>query len=276
MSGRQDVKVHVLRLPDGLERWHLVAAYFRLRKAVFVDELRWDLYAQNLAEFEQYDHLGATYVIAEDSRSGEVLGGARLLPTAGQGSIYTGRVQYSYMIRDAGRGLLDGLTVDLSLREAPVDPTVWELTRLVSKGSSLVARAVLRAAKAHLIALGATSCLFLGPPSFMRLARMMGSAPQPMGKVTRNGSGAYLAFACSLVGTMPGFASPSIERASHGRTPPPGLNIGVVKQLHLAPDRRIVGTTYEWSGTGEQVTVWHEPASGMACRTLDLGQCHRG
>lgn len=271
MSGRQGrIRVQALRFPDGLRQWHLVAAYLRLRKEVFVDALNWDLYAHNAVEFEQYDHFGATYVIAEDLETGEVVGGARLLPTVSGGAHCTGAVRYSYMIRDAERGLLDGLPVDTSFAAAPVDPAVWELTRLVSRGSARVAQAIITAARDYLVGVGAKRCLFLGPESFLRLARMMGSDAQPMGQVSSNASGRYLAFWCDLQSATAGLPVFVAGRAPHVGAPLRTLNVGRVRELHLAPDGEVIGTTYEWSLTGERVTVWHEEDPPPARQTVQV------
>lgn len=96
--------LHVLTLPRDAERWNLVSDYLRLRKDVFIDQMNWSLHAHAAAEFEQYDHFGTTYVIAEDAGTGEVVGGARLLRTDQESPSGSGRISYSYMIRDAHRG----------------------------------------------------------------------------------------------------------------------------------------------------------------------------
>ena len=54
---------------------------------------------------------------------GQILAGVRLTPTTTTCGIY------SYMIRDAQRGLLDSIPADLLEMEAPVDDHIWECTR---------------------------------------------------------------------------------------------------------------------------------------------------
>ena len=57
-------------------------------------------------------------------KDGEVLAGVRLTPTTHRCGIYT------YMIRDAQRGLLETIPRDLLNFEAPVDPNIWESSRV--------------------------------------------------------------------------------------------------------------------------------------------------
>ncbi|WP_330447732.1 hypothetical protein FLP41_01715 (plasmid) [Paracoccus marcusii] len=68
-------------------------------------------------EFEQYDTFDTVYVIAH--RDGRAIGGARLKRT--DCSFGGGKVVYSYMIRDAHRGLLPGMPTNLC-RDEPRRP----------------------------------------------------------------------------------------------------------------------------------------------------------
>lgn len=259
-----DLKVHVLRFPRDAELWHLVSDYLQLRKDVFLDQMGWDLFADGAAEFEQYDHFGTTYVIAVESATGQVVGGARLLRTDQASPSGSGRIVYTYMIRDAARGLLDNLPIDISRAEPPVERRTWELTRLVSRGTAHVAAAILMKVQSFLAEIGAERCLFLGPKAFMRMASRMGFDPVPLGAVVENRSGRYLAFSC--------------EVKKDGRRASPGpmvdavraLNIGLVRRLHLAEDETILGTTYEWSQTGKRVTIWHDSARKTATRVVEV------
>lgn len=259
------LRLHVLTLPHDIARWYLVSEYLRLRKNVFIDQMNWGLHAHQAAEFEQYDHFGTTYVVAEDAGTGEVVGGARLLRTDQASPSGSGRISYSYMIRDAYMGLLDDLPIDISGTELPVDGRTWELTRLISRGTAHVAEAILAKVQDFLAAAGARRCLFLGPRAFMRMASRMGFEPVPLGRVVENGSGRYLAFSCDVLrpdcahGAPPGMLATSKE-----------LNIGLVRQLHLGEDETILGTTYEWSQSGKRVTVWHETDGKTAARVVDI------
>lgn len=188
------VDIAVLQFPQDWPRWDLVTRFLELRKSVFVDQMHWDLYHRQAMEFEQYDYFGAVYVIAH--RAGEVVGGARLIRT--DWKFGSGKLVYSYMIRDAYLDNLPGLPRDLCTDEPPVDPDVWELTRLTATEPG-VAERVLTATNEFLRTIDAKRCLFLGPPAFMRMAQRMGYSPEPMGAITGNRDGRFLAFACNVL-----------------------------------------------------------------------------
>ena len=194
MTRGEDFEVSVLRLPHGLPHWDLVCAFMRLRREVFIEEMRWDLQTTESMEFEQYDSPDAVYVVAH--QGDEVLGGARLLRTDRE--VGTGTVRYSYMIRDAHLGYLPGLPQDLCEGSPPQAETAWELTRLVVRNARLGA-AILTATNEFLKREGADTCLFLGFPAFMRMARSMGYHPKPMGRLTGNDDGRFLAFSCGVI-----------------------------------------------------------------------------
>lgn len=60
---------------------------------------------------------------------GQVVSGGRLTPTTHRCGIFT------YLLRDAQRGLLEHSPVDLLFRQAPASPNTWELSRcFVAKG----------------------------------------------------------------------------------------------------------------------------------------------
>lgn len=165
-SDQAELQIEVIRCPEELSLWHLVHGYLQLRTDVFVDQMSWDLYVHEGLEFEQYDTLAAVYIVAH--RAGDIVGGARLIRTDNRSGVY------SYMIRDAARGMLEGLPHDLCTETAPVEPTTWELTRFVSLPCSESAKAILQKANAYLASESATRCLFLGPPVFLRMAKSMG------------------------------------------------------------------------------------------------------
>lgn len=189
-----EIEVSVLSIPEGLSKWDLVTKYLRLRKEVFIDQRAWPLYQREDMEFEQYDTVNSVYIIAH-ARS-EVVGGARLLPTSHQ--VGTGKFTYTYMIRDAYRNILPGLPSGLCRDEPPTDPKVWELTRLASTGSASIGGVILREANRFLKSRGATSCLFLGPPAFMRMAGRMGFEPVALGEETGNDDGTFQVFSCAV------------------------------------------------------------------------------
>lgn len=197
-SRGRDFDISIISIPGGIPKWHLAVQFLSLRKRVFVDAMQWSLFHDDDLEFEQYDNYGrTTYVIAH--RGNEVIGGARLLRTdTVLGS--AGGLQYSYMIRDACLGLLPNMPTALCEGEAPVSGRIWELTRLVSDSKDpSVNQAILSATNEYLWEIGASECLFLGPPAFMKMAKRMGFTPKPLGKIQGNKDGRFLAFGCDVI-----------------------------------------------------------------------------
>ena len=159
-------------------------------------EKNWNLHQAEAREFEQYDGLlTAHYVVAHEA--GKVIAGARLLRCDNRvGSQKNG---YSYMIRDAWLGRID-LPHEMCWEEPPTDCHTWELTRLVSTHRDpQVARAVLDASNAYLRKLGGKSCLILGAPVLMRMAKKYGYTPAPLGPVVGNQDGRFLAFKVEVI-----------------------------------------------------------------------------
>ncbi|RJL16672.1 acyl-homoserine-lactone synthase [Paracoccus siganidrum] len=101
----------------------LFANLFRARKQSFIVQKNWDLPESEDMEFDQYDTPQSRWIAIHDL--GEVLAGIRLTPTTAKCGIY------SYMIRDAQRGILGGsIPQDLLYQEAPVEDSVWECSRV--------------------------------------------------------------------------------------------------------------------------------------------------
>jgi acyl homoserine lactone synthase len=189
------VELTFVRMPGGFQRYDLVRSFLQLRKAVFIDEMEWPLYQYDEIEFEQYDTFQAVYVVAHEGA--RVLGGARLIRT--DWSLGTGKVRYSYMIRDACNGLLPDMPKALCFEPPPTDPKIWELTRLATIPGTGVARDLLHATNRFLRQEGATRCLFLGPPAFLRMAKSMGYLPSKLGPTVKNDDGSFLAFSCDVM-----------------------------------------------------------------------------
>jgi N-acyl-L-homoserine lactone synthetase len=114
---------------------------------------------------------------------GQVLAGVRLTPTTARCGIYT------YMIRDAQKGLLDSIPSDLLWEEAPVAPHIWESSRVFV--SEAVPSKIRLRVQIELIGemvrsarnLGATQVLGLIPEHSPRLARRTGIDCVPAGPV---------------------------------------------------------------------------------------------
>ncbi len=100
----------------------LFANLFRARRQSFIVQKNWDLPEAMGMEYDQYDTPASRWIAIHEY--GEVYAGIRLTPTTARCGIY------SYMIRDAQRGLLGTIPQDLLYEEAPVDPNIWESTRV--------------------------------------------------------------------------------------------------------------------------------------------------
>jgi acyl homoserine lactone synthase len=175
---------------------NLLKGYFYLRKKVFLDLMGWELHQTREMEFEQYDTPNVTYLIAHDGEA--VLGGARLTRTDTKQPSDFGAIPYTYMIKDAFDGRLPQLPPQICEAAPPTDAATWELTRLVSNGNQGVGRSILDATNDFLKNAGASACLFLGPPAFMKMARAQGYNPTPIGKIQGNQDGRFLAFRCEV------------------------------------------------------------------------------
>ncbi len=100
----------------------LFANILRARRESFIVKNRWDLPETMGMEFDQYDTPVSRWLAVHDN-TGRVMAGVRLTPTTARCGIY------SYMIRDAQRGLLESIPQDLLYTEAPVEEGTWEVTR---------------------------------------------------------------------------------------------------------------------------------------------------
>ncbi|MEO0861521.1 MAG: acyl-homoserine-lactone synthase [Pseudomonadota bacterium] len=192
--GAGPVEYAILYLPDCAQDWDLVVEYLRLRKEVFIDRKTWPLYEHGGIEFEQYDAMDTVYVVAHRNR--HVVGGARLRRTDKRTG--NGALTYTYMIRDACLGRLPGMPTDLCYQDPPVGDDVWEITRMAVESEAGVARGLLDTAYEFLQTKGARQCLLLGSPAFLRMARMSGWKAEPMGPVSGNHDGRFIAISCDL------------------------------------------------------------------------------
>ena len=133
---------------------------------------------------------------------GEVLAGVRMMPTTAKCGIYT------YMLRDAQRGLLDGIPNDVLFFEAPVEDRVWEASRLfitdaVPAHRRHAVQAMLMEQMSN-IALqnGATHVIGIVPALFSRWLRRLGLDAVPVGprfKIDGTSSQAALFAASQMV-----------------------------------------------------------------------------
>jgi acyl homoserine lactone synthase len=160
----------------------LFANMLRARRELFIVHNKWKLPEAMGMEYDQYDTPASRWVVVHDEL-GRVLAGNRLTPTTTQCGIYT------YMIRDAQRGLLDTIPANLLYEEAPVSETVWESSRLFV--SHDVPAHLRRSVHARLVMelgtsarkLGATHCLTLLNANWPRWAGRVGVNMTAMGPV---------------------------------------------------------------------------------------------
>jgi acyl homoserine lactone synthase len=160
----------------------LFANMLRARRETFIVRNQWDLPEANGMEYDQYDTPASRWVVVHDE-AGQVLASNRLTPTTAKCGIY------SYMIRDAQRGLLDTIPSNLLYQEAPVAADIWESSRLFVAHD--VPAGIRRKVHARLISeiatasrgLGARICLTLLAANWPRWAARVGVDMTAMGPV---------------------------------------------------------------------------------------------
>lgn len=160
----------------------LFANMLRARRELFIVHNKWDLPEALGMEYDQYDTPASRWVVVH-GEDGQVMAGNRLTPTTAQCGIY------SYMIRDAQRGLLETIPAHLLYEDAPRGDHIWESSRLFV--SHDVPAAIRRRVHAQLIAqlgesvraLGATHCLTLLAATWPRWADRVGVKMKAMGPV---------------------------------------------------------------------------------------------
>lgn len=159
----------------------LFANLLRARKQSFIVQNNWDLPEAMGMEYDQYDTPASRWIAVHEF--GEILAGIRLTPTTARCGVYT------YMIRDAQRGLLDTIPSDLLYDAAPVAENVWESSRVFVAHTT--PQRIRRRVHAHLITemtksareLGATRVLGLIPANWPRWARRCGLDVEAAGRV---------------------------------------------------------------------------------------------
>ncbi|WP_247742582.1 MULTISPECIES: acyl-homoserine-lactone synthase [unclassified Ruegeria] len=161
------------------EHGTLLAKYLETRKAIFIDRLHWNVGEADGMEFDQYDTPACRWVVLHEF--GEVLAGVRLLPTNARCGAYT------YMLRDAQKGLLRDLPTDILFFEAPSNPKIWEASRFFVTESVPASRrlAVQQELFFRMTATaeenGATRILGIVPSVWARWSRRLGVGAAPVG-----------------------------------------------------------------------------------------------
>lgn len=159
----------------------LFANVLRARHQSFIVQRKWELPETDGMEFDQYDTPQSRWIAVHDN--GAVLAGIRLTPTTARCGIY------SYMIRDAQRGLLETIPKDLFYSPAPVSPQVWEtsrvfISRTVPSGiRGQVQRDLMREMVSAASQQGATKLIGLCPYVWSRWMQRIGMKVEAAGPV---------------------------------------------------------------------------------------------
>ncbi|MBO9396289.1 N-acyl-L-homoserine lactone synthetase [Shimia sp. R9_1] len=100
----------------------LMVNLLRARKQSFIVQNKWDLPEVAGMEYDQYDTPASSWIAVHEGE--RVLAGVRLTPTTARCGMY------SYMVRDAQKGMLESIPSNLLFDEAPIDPRVFDASRV--------------------------------------------------------------------------------------------------------------------------------------------------
>lgn len=173
------IKAATLSFSNLHEYGDLFANLLKARKTIFIDRLRWGLPEAEGMEFDQYDTPLSRWVVVYEY--GEVLAGIRLTPSTARCGMY------SYMLRDAQKGLLESIPSDVLFFDAPVNPRVWEASRVfisdeVPAHRRMLVQATLVAQMTRSArAFGATHVIGIVPSIWSRWLRRLDLSALPAG-----------------------------------------------------------------------------------------------
>lgn len=177
---------------------HLLQDFMQLRRQVFADGKGWRVWLACTSDLDQYDQLDAYYIIAFEPGTGKVLAGCRLL-RCDRGGATPGHHDMTYMVRDAVRGVLPGLPLDLCYEDPPCDAGIWELTRFASNGAPGSGAQVLARVGEFLVQQQARGFIFLSPPAVSRLAKPAGfTNVRALGPLRGERGGRFQVFSADL------------------------------------------------------------------------------
>jgi N-acyl-L-homoserine lactone synthetase len=148
--------------------------FLKLRKRIFVDQLKWDVPHDDTAYYSLV------------MRDGEVIGGARTMATSSSWGAHT------YMLRDAYSGKLPHIPPQVMSVEIAT-PKVWECTRLVIANEletqaervdclRLIVDGLVELTRRH----GAEELICLSSLQLMRVLRQIGYEVSRLGETYRN------------------------------------------------------------------------------------------
>ncbi len=173
------VRATIMSFRNMHEHGELLVNYLEARKSIFIDQLQWHVPQVDGMEFDQYDTPFCRWIVLHEF--GEVLAGVRVMPTTAKCGIY------SYMLRDAQKGILVDIPTDVLFFDAPVEHRIWEASRFFVVPSVPAKRRI------HLQSLlfenmsqtalsqGATHILGIVPDVWSRWARRLDVGATPIG-----------------------------------------------------------------------------------------------
>ena len=173
------IKASVLSFLNMHVHGELLVSFLRARKKTFIDRLNWQLPETDGMEYDQYDTPAARWIVIHEF--GEVVGGIRMTPTTARCGIY------SYMLRDAQKGLLDEIPSDVLFFEAPVSPSIWEASRLFisqdvpAQRRVLIQSILMETLSASARELGASQVIGIVPAVWSRWLRRLDLGAVPVG-----------------------------------------------------------------------------------------------
>jgi len=126
MATQGTIETTTLSFLNMHEHGALFVNLLKARRDSFIVKNQWVLPEAEGLEYDQYDNPSSRWIAVH--RRDRVLAGIRLTPTTARCGMY------SYMIRDAQLNLLTSIPSNLLDFEAPVDPDIWEASRIFVAG----------------------------------------------------------------------------------------------------------------------------------------------
>jgi N-acyl-L-homoserine lactone synthetase len=173
------VKATTLSFSNMHQYGDLFVSLLKARKKIFIDRLHWTLPEAEGMEFDQYDTPLSRWIVVHEF--GEILAGIRLTPTTARCGVY------SYMLRDAQKGMLDSIPTDVLYFVAPVNPRIWEASRVFVSNAvpahrrlaiqSVLVEQLTKTARQH----GATHVIGIVPSIWSRWLRRLDLSAVPVG-----------------------------------------------------------------------------------------------
>jgi len=226
----EDIKTTALSFHNMHEHGALFINLLRARRESFIVKNKWVLPESGGLEYDQYDTPSSRWIGVH--RGEDVLAGVRLTPTTAKCGMY------SYMIRDAQLGLLESIPSNLLNFEAPVDPVIWEATRIFVTDSvpmrlrtriqSMLMSELIDVAAEH----GAKQLIAFGPAIWSRWIGRLGLSAEPAGPVLEI-EGSRTQVALMTIATK---AESVVKIGEHHSNPT--NNAGIIQRARLRRNRQ--------------------------------------